>query len=335
MSGNRIARTKTIDGLVTPAFIHNAQHHFINLEVYADGLVNCWELVDLALFRESLASGWVTPRVPDGQEIRVHGLGGWKIANGRWALSNDDLYRRVTDLVRALNPRLENLHDCGGQTFENVGGVKVSILGSASEQPIRMSEPGPFAQRIKGDNMSVFVRAGDLLYLADLRAFADGVIELGRLPSPESLDLAQLDAAIADGRIVSSPAVGARVEVHQLGSFELSEVRWSVAIEDIRRTVPDLIDTANGRPDSVQRCRAAFQAYMADPTEHALDALRIAYEGVPSQKRPFVGDMDTKDIPVRMILYGDQEIERWSHLTVARSEGWPLPTITVPKPRKS
>ena len=44
-------------------------------------------------------------------------------------------------------------------------------------------------------------------------------------------------------------------------------------------------------------------------------------------------DMDTKDIPVRMIIYGDEEIEHWSHRAVARSLGdEELPTIEVPKP---
>jgi len=44
--------------------------------------------------------------------------------------------------------------------------------------------------------------------------------------------------------------------------------------------------------------------------------------------------MDTKDVAVRMILYGDQEIENWSHWIASRERGEPLPAITVPKPKK-
>jgi len=335
MSGNRIARTKTIDGFVTPVFIHNGpSYFFINLEVYADGLVNCWELVDLSLFKEKQRSGWVTTSVPDGQEIHVHGLGAWTIKGGRWPVSSKDLFKHVTDLVRELNPRMENLHDCHGRTVEKVNGVNVAILGSPKQQPVRISEPGPFAKRIKGEHVSVFVRSDEVAYLADLRAFADGVIELGRLPNPETLDTAQLKAAVEKGRVVSSLAAGTRVEIHRLGSFEVSEEQWSTDIDDIFRSVPDLIDAANGRPDSVDRCRAAYLAYLASPTELTREALRVAYEAVPSQNRRFVGDMDTKDVAVRMILYGDQEIESWSHRIVARAHGEPLPTITVPKPKK-
>jgi hypothetical protein len=41
--------------------------------------------------------------------------------------------------------------------------------------------------------------------------------------------------------------------------------------------------------------------------------------------------MDTKDVPIRMIIYGKQELENWSHRIVARELGAsPLPTISVP-----
>lgn len=48
----------------------------------------------------------------------------------------------------------------------------------------------------------------------------------------------------------------------------------------------------------------------------------------------YVGDMDTKDVAVRMVIYGEQQIEGWSHRLVARSRGdEELPSIEVPKPR--
>ena len=332
--GRRIARIQTIDGLVTPAFIHNGSFFFDNLQVYADGLVNCWELLDLTLFEEKLESGWVTTSVPDGEGLHVHGLGAWTIDAGLWALTSETLLARVRELVRELNPRMENLHDCHGRTVEKIGKVNVMILGSPKEQPVRLSKPGPFGKRINGESISVLARVDDALFLADLRAFADGVIELGRLPSPEILDLAGLHAAVAQGRVCSAAPPGTRITIHELGSFAVREQQWSTAIDDIVRSVPDLIEEANGRPDSVKRCRAAYAAYLAAPTETTREALRVAYEAVPSHNRMYVGDMDTKDIPVRMVLYGEQEIEGWTHRLVARAMDQPLPTITVPKPRK-
>ena len=333
MAGNRIARTKMIDGVVTPVFICNGgSYFFINLEVYADGLVNCWEFVDFPLFQEKLRIGWVKTRVPDGKEISVHGLGAWTIAGGSWELDSNALLERVKALVQELNPRMENLHDCHGRTSEKIGNVMFAIAQAIVEHPVRLTEPGPFAKRIKGDNISIFVRDARW-YLADLRAFADGAIELGRIPVPETLDLERLRQAVEQGRVASSVPNGTRVEIHELGSFVAAEEQWSANIDDLLREVPDLIESANGRPDSIKRCRATYEDYLENPTEALRDELRIAYEAIPAHNRRYAGDMDTKDVPIRMILYGEQEIESWSHRVVARARGEPLPEISVPKPK--
>jgi hypothetical protein len=40
--------------------------------------------------------------------------------------------------------------------------------------------------------------------------------------------------------------------------------------------------------------------------------------------------MDVKDIPIRMVIYGEDEIENWSHRIVGRQFGMDsLPTIHV------
>lgn len=86
--------------------------------------------------------------------------------------------------------------------------------------------------------------------------------------------------------------------------------------------------------EPIQKCQKAWEEYDQNPTKQTRDALKEAYEGVPEKERRFIlGDMDVKDIPIRMVLYGEQEIENWSHRIVAKKEGHtPLPTITVKKP---
>jgi hypothetical protein len=297
---DRISRVKVVEGVVTPAIIHNYHHFFVDLAVYADGLVNCWELLDLALFRGKLASGWVTTAVS------IRGLGSYEVADGAWDLDADGLYARVAGLVRELNPRMENLHDCHGRTSEAVGKVNVSILGSPPGRPLRRVGDGLFPRIIKGEHCSVFVRVGDLHYLADLRAFADGALELGRLPEPEALaDVAALRRAVEEGRVVGRLPVGARVCIHRFGSFTAAKEGYSTDIADIVAQVDDLIDRANDRPDSVGRGRAAHAAYEADPGERTREALRAAYEAIPRHLRMYIGDMDSKDGDVRRILCGE------------------------------
>lgn len=335
MPADRVSRTKTIDGLVTPVFIHNGPgFYFVDLPVFADGLVDCWELVDLALFRDRLRSGWVTPRAADGAQVSVHGLASWTITGGRWNLDADGLLDRVLTLVRELNPRMENLHDCHGRTVEKIGKARVSILGTSQMRPVRIVDPARvFPKRVPGEQISVLVHDGDY-HLASLRVFADGVVELGRLARPEMLDVAALSSMVESGRLVGSVPEGARVHVHGLGSFVVQAELFSTHPREQLGEVSDLIDKLHARPDSIARCRTAYAAYMADPTVAHREALRVAYEAVPEHNRMYIGDMDTKDVGVRMIVYGDQEIEGWSHRAVARASGETnLPEIRVPKPK--
>ena len=333
MIGNRIQRAMVIEGVATPAFIHNGPtYFFINLPVYADGLIDAWEMVDLPLFEEKIARGWVDTAVPDGQQVSVHGLTSFTVEAGRWEISPADLVIRVRALLKELNPELRNLYDCHGETTKQVGKVRVSILGTAAQVPIREGE-SRWSRRLRGDNASVLLREGGRIYLADLRVFEDGLIELGRVPTPRLVSVDELSAAARDGALLSEVSPGERVEILGLGSFAVREQYAYAEVAEILKSVPDMIDRVNGRPDSVARCRAAFEAYLRDPTVAAREALRAAYEGVPEHERMYVGDMDTKDVAVRMILYGEQEIETWSHWAVAQGRGDPLPAIDVPVPR--
>lgn len=305
--GTRIIRTQVVEGIATPAIIHNLSYFFVNLQVYADGLVNCWDMVDMPLLATKLASGWVTTAIPDGTAISIHGLAAWKIRDGAWPVSSDALYARIEGLVRELNPRMENLFDCHGTTVEVVGNVRYARHGIPRERPVRYAEPtlGRFSSRTEGEQASILVCVDGATFLADLRVFADGTIELGRLPAPETHDVASLTEAARAGRIATRVPDGTRIEIHELGAFTVAEEYYVTELEDMLRSVPDLVAKANGRPDSVQRCREALRAYQVAPGDATREALRVAYEAVPAHNRMYVGDMDSKDREVRHIVYGE------------------------------
>lgn len=66
-----IRRTKTVEGTSIPGIIHNGGSYFyINVDVYEDGMVNCWELTDLKGLSGKINSGWLTPAVL--REAAVH-----------------------------------------------------------------------------------------------------------------------------------------------------------------------------------------------------------------------------------------------------------------------
>jgi Ni,Fe-hydrogenase III small subunit len=105
--------------------------------------------------------------------------------------------------------------------------------------------------------------------------------------------------------------------------------------EELIKEVADELERLNNRPTSVDKCHDAYQLFQGDPTEETREKLREAYEAAPEHNRRFVlGDMDVKDIPIRMIIYGEKEIENWSHWQVAKQQGIePLPSIKVKKVR--
>ena len=83
--------------------------------------------------------------------------------------------------------------------------------------------------------------------------------------------------------------------------------------------------------ERVQRTKVidSHAAHLADPCV----ALREAHEAVPAHERQYVGDMDTKDVDVRMIIHGDQELEAWSHRAAGRALGLETSrSFPVPKP---
>jgi hypothetical protein len=77
------------------------------------------------------------------------------------------------------------------------------------------------------------------------------------------------------------------------------------------REARDELELLRGGEGSHARCRAAFNAYEreADRPEPdpvavaaARERLRAAYEAIPEHLRAYVGDMDSKDWPIRRAL---------------------------------
>jgi len=74
---NRTYRTvdgERIDGSWRHVFIKNGNTNYLtDLKVYADGMIDCWGLVDLATFRQKVAAGWVATSYAQGAPARLAG----------------------------------------------------------------------------------------------------------------------------------------------------------------------------------------------------------------------------------------------------------------------
>lgn len=180
---------------------------------------------------------------------------------------------------------------------------------------------------IEGRALKAFIHNGNHHFLTNIKVYKDGMIDCWGL-----VDIDGFKKKIASGWVVTSLPEGARVAVSGLVDVTATNVNAHVGEEEFIKEVVDVIEELNERPTSSMTCLAAVEQFNSAPSEEAREALRLAYEAVPEHNRRYLGDMDVKDIPIRMIIYGDQELENWSHRIVGRKQGLdPLPTIRVPK----
>ncbi|MFE2151310.1 NADAR family protein [Streptomyces lavendulae] len=117
MIGNRTTH-RTADGVRVPgtwrhAFICNGGSYFLtDLFIYADGLVDCWELVTLDEFEQKLRCGWVATDLPDGARVSAHHLASWTFGEPSTWLTPDLLLAEVRDTVDELNGRPDSTDRC-------------------------------------------------------------------------------------------------------------------------------------------------------------------------------------------------------------------------------
>jgi len=195
-------------------------------------------------------------------------------------------------------------------------------MSMAQHRRISRTEKGV---EIPGTWLDAFIHNGDY-YLAEIRIFMDGKIDCWEL-----VDLDGFKRKLATGWVVTSLPEGARVCVTGLGNFSARNVRTFVREEEFLKEVVDEIAALNGQPTSTDICLQAYQEFQKTKTEEARAKLRTAYEAVPEHNRRYVlHDMDVKDFPIRMIIYGETEVESWPHRIAAKHLGLrPLPTIKV------
>ena len=334
-----IIRTKRVAGIQTPGVIHNGNYFFVNLSVFADGIIDCWELVDLSFFKKKLKEGWVVPSIPEGESISIHHLGDWQISGGNWDFNQKTLFKYVKGLIKTLNPKMENLHNCHGHLNRQFAKGKgyISILGETNNrgEPSKKEKPDSFITNwLHGKSLSIFCKQQEQTYLADLRVFKDASVQISRLPEPVNTTISNVKNMITEGTLKTQLSLPKNIHIHNLGSFNAVKENYSIQIEDFWGSLQDIYENLNERLSSSDLCQRIYKEYMENPTVELRRKLRTAYEKIPQHERIYVlGDQDVKDIPVRMIIYGDQEIEKWAGYVIAKEKGWELPVIKVPKPK--
>jgi hypothetical protein len=280
-------------GRSIPIFIDNLQMHLTQLDVYDDGAVDAWGMLDLPLFERKLTTHWINLAPPDGAQLSVFNLGGGVISDGEWLHTKDELRESVYAIVRALNPSGHALVDMNGDDAEVRGKARYARLGLSDARPIRDDE-------VLGAPLPVFVPEGDEWRLTRWFVFADGMTRFGCEGEPLAFD----DAcdALRSGEVRTSVPDGSRLHIEGLGRCRVASGFWGVQPNERVREAADELAKLRGSDGAIEKCRNAHAAFEKDPSSQKRDELRAAYLAVPEHLRLFCGDMDSKDWPIRRIL---------------------------------
>jgi hypothetical protein len=290
-------------GRALSAFIHNRAYFLVHIDVYADGLVECWESVDLKLFAAKLAEGWVAFRPRRGADFAVSMFGGGTIVEAEWSMTAAAFERRVHEVVRELNPTLSNLLDLQGSSTEMRNGVRWAKLSAPGRVTYRRQSGGKL---IAGRSRPVLVPCdgsrGRDFELTKWFVYHDGLAQIGY--GSELMSFDAVSALVEAGRIATAAPDGSWIGIPGLGRLRLKRSHWQVEPQERIREMRDLLAALGGHPDAVSACFAEFQAYEREPSDDNRERLRAAYEAVPKHLRRFCcRDQDRKDFPIKAILY--------------------------------
>ncbi|CAA6696726.1 MULTISPECIES: hypothetical protein [unclassified Lentimonas] len=186
------------------------------------------------------------------------------------------------------------------------------------------------SKQIEGKALNMLIHNMTYHY-TEVKVYEDGMVDCWGL-----VDLDGFKNKIKEGWIVTEIPEGGELSLPNVGILKVKESIHSFPTDDLVTLVEDTIAKLNGTYiEKSKICLEAYQAYLSEPTQENKEALRIAYEAVPRYERAYLGDQDVKDIPIRMAIYGEDEIENWSHRKAAKQMGLKkLPFIKLPWRKK-
>jgi hypothetical protein len=286
-------------GLSTQLFINNMQCHFAGIDVYEDGMIDCWELVDYPLFQEKINSHWVVPQPNKNQQLFVYNFGATTPTDAVWYANIPQILKFVKDTIKALNPTGVGLTKMPREEPEFMGRVKVI------EMPLVKSYRATANGDVVGDSVPILVSDEDFFLLSKLMVYTDGLVQVGR--EGELVEIAKLADLFSSGVIATIAPPGSRIKLPGLGHFSVTEQFGWVTSDDRIAEIHDKLNQLCGKQDSADICIESFHQFIDDPSDENREALRVAYEAVPEHLRMYLGDMDVKDGLILDILDGNDD----------------------------
>lgn len=300
----RVYRKQRIEGVTIPAIIHNGQYFWLNMAVYEDGTVSCWNKTDLCDVPYQLKRGWLTPLMPEGKGLSVYGLCWLEIIKAEWKFNNDSYFEYVKETVRSLNPEMTNIYETTER--EKAKWKDYHVGFTADPTPCKIG--GRFGYRlVDGDKVNVLLRNDGKIQLTQMNIFADETFSIDGL-GEDFFTLDDIEKMFKDKTLITSVKDGETVSFGALGEAVCKTVSFTKPAEKLKEIREKSLRVQN-KPDAHERCQRAYHAYLVEPSEFNKNKLREAYEAVPEHERIYLGDMDTRNTDFERILYTDEKRE--------------------------
>ncbi|MHA6529351.1 DUF7638 domain-containing protein [Paenibacillus sp. BAC0078] len=300
-----IRRTRTIEGASIPGIINNGGHYFyINVDVYEDGMTNCWELVDLQGLKSKLESTWLSPKVPVGNQLSIHGLGAYIVEEASWEFNEKSYYEHIEKTIRLLNPEFLNIYEISNQEYELQTARKVKHNSKSSDYYVAKEL---FYQTVEGNGFPIFMKYEGENYLVNVMVYKDGRVVIYNLPNEIESKLKEVSELFVNGTFFTAFDASMPIRIMDLGDVSLSQPVYSSEVEEKLKELYDIHKKLNGGKSTLEECRAAYYLYLENPNDFYRKNLKTKYELVPEHERMYLGDMDSKDWDYQRIIYRPNE----------------------------
>jgi hypothetical protein len=272
----RMSPLRKIRGRAFSNFICNFTYSFSMLDVYSDGLVNCWGLVDLPQLRRKAETDWISPQPLVGEPVRFHHLGAALVAEAEWKLTALDLVDLAIATIAELNTQGDDMDELACTPLRQF----------TSRSYYREGAGGV----ILGIEVPLLIRDGGSFLFTPCPIYANGTAQLWPDGPAEPVDA--IIAGIERGSLAVAAPEGAWISISGLGQFRSGQSQWYVTPAERIREIHDEIDRLNGAPGLDRVCIEQYKTYRDDPSPANKERLRIAAELVPRYRwRYFSVDM--------------------------------------------
>lgn len=306
-----LSRTRILEGRYVNSIINNGGSYFlIDLPVFEDGVVDCWENVDLDQLKTKISSGWLSPVAPNKVRISKHHLAGWEIESSKWYYTKENYYDFLLSIVKSMNPNLTNLFHSNGKTSKVIGNTNYSAFPFSKEKLVRKDhETNISFKEFKGEREHFLFKKSDGVYwLCNFNIYSDSSILIDGIDSSLYFQTKkELEPLIKSGTIVTKIPDNSTILIQNLGEIKISKTLYNADVMDKFSEIDDIINQLNGMPTTSDACVKIYEEYTKNPTNENKLRLKSAYEKIPMHLRIYVlGDMDAKDWPIRTIIYENE-----------------------------